>query len=402
MSSSTRVSTPSRGRFASKPYLLAACGAAIFTYQGGRDIVNVLLPAIQVDFGLSYTALGLVAASYDWGHASMLLLGGYLSDRYGKKRCLLIGLAWFILANASIGLSPSPWLLTGLRFATGVAFGTYFVAGNSLLAEAFVPSERGRAIGLHYAGGSAGRFIIPIVGGMITVSLGWQLAFLPLSLTAAVAAVLFLLLRSPAQVSLQATGSAWETLWKIVLRNRQVIKVSAIQFLVIFANMAVIFVPVYLVRTWNLAISEAAIYTGIAALAGIPASPIVGELSDRLGWNRVVMVTLAADGLLLGIFPFVAPGPVLVMVLLGLGIVNRSISVVLAVATRASEPSHRAMSLGLVNTVGLLSLTVLSVLGGYIADVVGLSATFLFIALVAVVSCAVLGTTKLGRLDLRW
>ncbi|HLB12701.1 MAG TPA: hypothetical protein VJO15_07060, partial [Dehalococcoidia bacterium] len=71
-------------------------------------------------------------------------------------------------------------------------------------------------------------------------------------------------------------------------------------------------------------------------------------------------------------------------------------------ATRASEPAQRGMSLGLVNTVGLISLTLVSVLGGYIADLAGLLATFLFMSLVAVAFCASLATTRLGRLELRW
>lgn len=396
------VSAPLRGLLASRSYLLASCGLAIFTYQGGRDIISVLLPAIQTEFGLSYTDLGLLAASYDWGHAIILLLSGYLSDRYGKARAILIGLAWFIVANAATGLSPSLWPLIGLRFAAGFAFGTYFVAGNSLLAEAFVPSERGRAIGLHYAGGSTGRFIIPVLAGVITASMGWRLAFLPLSLAGVAAAVLFLFLRGPASSPVQATGSAWESLWKKVLRNKELLKVCAVYSLIVFTNMEIIFIPVYLVRVWGLTISQAALYLGIAALVAIPSAPLLGELSDRLGWKKVVLAALAADGLLLALFPVAAPGPWLVVVLLGLGIVNRSISVTVALATRAAEPSQRGMSLGVVNTVGLVSLTVLSVLGGYIADLAGLSITFLFISVVALASCVLLGTTRLGRLELRW
>jgi MFS family permease len=375
---------------------------AIFTFQGSRDIVNVLLPAIQSDFGLSYTVLGLVAASYDWGHAALLLLGGYLSDRYGKARTILAGLAWFVIASAATGLAPTYWSLIGLRLATGFAFGAYFVAGNSLLAEAFAPSERGRAIGLHYAGGSAGRFAIPLLAGAITISAGWRFAFLPLSLAAVVAAILFFFLKRPSSSPAPAAVSVLDVIWRRLLRDRQMLRVTLIYALVIFTNFEIIFVPVYLVRNWGLPVFEAAAYLSIAALVAIPSAPLMGELSDRLGWRTVVTAALAGDVLLLGLFPFVPPGPLLVLALVCLGVANRSLSVSVALVTRASEPSTRGIARGVVNTVGIISLTVLSVVGGYVADVAGLASTFFMIAVVALAGCIALLTTRLGQLDLRW
>lgn len=180
------------------------------------------------------------------------------------------------------------------------------------------------------------------------------------------------------------------------------LKVCAIQFLVTFTNMAVVFVPLYLVRTWNMPISEAAIYVGIAAFMGIPGSPLVGELSDRLGWKNVVIVCLLVDSLLLAIFPLTAPGPALVAILAGFGVVNRCISVVLAVGTRASVPSERGISPGLINTLALIAMTLLSVLGGAIADAAGLVVTFLFISGVALLTCLAIGVTRLGKLELSW
>lgn len=386
----------------SKPYLLACCGMAIFTYQGGRDIISILLAAIQIDFNLNYTALGIIAASYDWGHVAILLMGGYLSDRYGKGRAIFVGLAWFIVANAATGLSSSPWPLIGLRFAAGFAFGTYFVAGNSLLAEAFAPSERGRAIGLHYAGGSGGRLVIPLLAGAITANSSWHLAFLPLSAAAAAAALLLLFLRLPISSPLPVPGSNWKAPWSKVLKNRALFKVSAISFLIMFANSEMVFIPAYLVRTWSLSIFQAALYLGITALVAVPGAPFLGELSDRLGWKKVLVGTLIADALLLALFPAAAPGIGLILVLLGLGIVNCSPYVVVALATRASEPSNRGISLGLFQTTALVSLTISSVLGGYIADLAGLSTTFLFISLVAFASTAILVMTKLGDLELKW
>ena len=385
-----------------KLYLLASGGMAIFTYQGARDMINVLLPAIQTDFGLNYTALGLLAASYDWGHAAVLLLFGYLSDRYGRVRAILVGLAWFVFATAATGLSPSSWSLIALRFTAGFAFATYFVAGNALVADAFPPSGRGRAVGLHYAGGSAGRLVLPLLAGAIAASAGWRVAFLPVSMAGVLALLMFFLVRGPSEPARDHEESPWGVVFGKVLRDKQLRKVTAIYALVVLTNTELVFVPVYLVRTWGLAIFEAAIYLGIAALVAVPSAALLGELSDRLGWKRVLVAALAVDGLLLGAFPFAAPGAALVAVMVGFGIVNRSLSVAVFLATRASEPAQRGMSLGLVNTVGLISLTLVSVLGGYIADLAGLLATFLFMSLVAVAFCASLATTRLGRLELRW
>ncbi len=132
-----------------KALILALCCAAQFMVVLDVAIVNVALPAIQVNLGMGQSALQWIVIAYGLLLGGFLLLGGRLGDLLGRRRVLLVGLAIFSGASLVAGLSESAGLLMAARAFQG--FGAALVAPSalSILAVTFAEGrERNWALGI--------------------------------------------------------------------------------------------------------------------------------------------------------------------------------------------------------------------------------------------------------------
>jgi len=100
---------------------LAAVGLATFMTALDNTVVNVALPSIQRDLGLSLPGLEWIASAYVLAFAGLLLAGGRLADLYGRRRLFLAGTALFTAASLASGLASSPAVLLAGRVARGGA-----------------------------------------------------------------------------------------------------------------------------------------------------------------------------------------------------------------------------------------------------------------------------------------
>lgn len=140
---------------------------------------NVAVPSIQKDLGTGIAGLSWVIDGYTLAFASALLLAGGLGDRLGARRVFSSGLVLFTVASLLCGLAPTVGLLIGARMLQGLGAALFMPSSLALLARAYPdPRERAHAIGLwsaltSIAGGSG-----PLVGGILTSTLGWRSIFL--------------------------------------------------------------------------------------------------------------------------------------------------------------------------------------------------------------------------------
>ena len=139
---------------------------------------NVALPDIGASLGAGFGELQWVLSAYALLLASLLLAGGSLGDRYGRKRFFVTGLGLFALASAACALAPSGIALIAARAAQGVAAAVLFPAGLALIAAEFEAGrERARAIGVWGASVSGAIAIGPLGGGLLVDHLGWRSIF---------------------------------------------------------------------------------------------------------------------------------------------------------------------------------------------------------------------------------
>ncbi|HET9691079.1 MAG TPA: MFS transporter [Acidimicrobiales bacterium] len=156
-------------------WVLAALALAQLMVVLDATVVNIALPSAQKALGFSTADRQWVVTAYSLAFGSLLLLGGRLSDLFGRRRMLVIGMVGFAAASAVGGAATGFGMLVAARAVQG-AFGAVLApAALSLLTTTFSdPRERGKAFGIYGAIGGAGGAVGLILGGALTQYLDWR------------------------------------------------------------------------------------------------------------------------------------------------------------------------------------------------------------------------------------
>ncbi len=141
-------------------------------------IVNVALPRIGREFGSSVAGLQWTVNAYTLTLAGLILLGGSLGDRYGRRRVFMIGVVWFALASALCGLAPDIVVLIGARALQGIGGALLTPGALAIIQTSFAPEDRSRAVGAWSGLGGVAGAVGPFVGGWLIAAAGWRWAFL--------------------------------------------------------------------------------------------------------------------------------------------------------------------------------------------------------------------------------
>lgn len=169
--------------------VITAAGSGLVLLEA--TVVNVALPALERGLDASLAGLQWTVNAFTLTLSALILLGGALGDRFGRRRVYLVGVVWFAVASLLCGVAPSlEWLIAG-RALQGIG-GALVVPGSLALIQAlYHPDDRARAIGwwsgMSGMAGAAG----PLVGGVLVDAAGWRWVFL---INIPIAAVLTLLL----------------------------------------------------------------------------------------------------------------------------------------------------------------------------------------------------------------
>ncbi len=155
--------------------ILAIVGTAQLMVVLDATVVNIALPSAQRALQFSNDNRQWIITAYALAFGSLLLLGGRLSDWFGRKWTLIAGLAGFALASAGGGAAQSFGVLVGARAVQG-AFGALLApAALSLLTTTFTnPVERAKAFGIFAAIAGSGSSIGLLLGGVLTQALSWR------------------------------------------------------------------------------------------------------------------------------------------------------------------------------------------------------------------------------------
>jgi EmrB/QacA subfamily drug resistance transporter len=139
--------------------------------------INVAMPFIAKEFGLSAVALGWVVTVYMLAAAMFLVPFGRLADLVGRKMIFALGIGVNIAGTVMGALAPSTFILILGRGIQGVGGAMIFGTGVAILTSVYPPGERGRALGLNTAAVYAGLSLGPVLGGFLVHAWGWRSIF---------------------------------------------------------------------------------------------------------------------------------------------------------------------------------------------------------------------------------
>ena len=155
-------------------------------------IVNVAAKHIGTDFHAGFAALQWVLNAYTLTLAALILLGGSLGDRLGRRRIFLIGVVWFAAASLVCALAPDVGVLVAARAVQGIGGALMTPGSLAIISSVFAPEDRAKAVGAWSGLSGVSTALGPLLGGWLVQSFSWRWAF-AINLPIAVAVVVIAL-----------------------------------------------------------------------------------------------------------------------------------------------------------------------------------------------------------------
>lgn len=166
--------------------LLATVLGSSLAFLDG-SIVNIALPAIERDLGSGVAGLQWTINAYTLTLAALILVGGSLGDRWGRKRVFLTGVIWFAVASLVCAAAPSIEALVAARALQGIGAALLTPGSLALISASMDEEDRGAAIGAWSGLAGVSTAIGPLVGGWLVEAVSWRAVFyLNLPLAAAI------------------------------------------------------------------------------------------------------------------------------------------------------------------------------------------------------------------------
>ena len=337
---------------------------------------------IRADFGLDYTQSGLVISAFTLFYGISQLPAGWLADRIGPRILITIGICGVALAGLFIGLSRNYVMLIIFMALMGILGGGYHPAAPPLISAAVDEKNRGRAMGIHMAGGSIPFFLAPLIAVALAAAWGWRASFIALALPTAIFGGIFYVLlgryeglgktaqhtKAPHRTDTAAPPGYAGRLVPFMI-------MSTITHAITFSVIA--FIPLFMIERFDFGQATAGAFLSIFYSAGPWASLLGGYVSDRFGSLRVVVTACLLSGPIIYLLTVIDYDIGIAVLLLVLGICNyvRTPVSEAYIVTRTIE-RHRSTVLGIYYFSCMEGGGVLTPLMGYFIDRYGMQTGF--------------------------
>ncbi|SAK56790.1 MFS transporter [Caballeronia ptereochthonis] len=374
--------------------LALLCAMSFILYL---DRVNLAAAAgpIKAELGLSNTTLGIAFSAFGYTYAIFQIIGGWLADRMGARRTLLICGSIWVVATIATGLVGGLASLCAARLLLGIGEGAALPAQARAIANWFQTKDRGFVQGITHSSSRLGNAVAPALVALLATLYSWRLSFIIVGvLTAAWIVVWVLYYRDdprahrgindtelallPAQIAGQSqTRTA--TPWRRILGRMS--PSIFVYFCQVWSNTLFFsWVPLYFLHGYGLNLKESAIFSSGVFLAGVVGDVLGGLLSDRV-LKRTGSLKLARQGVialsLIGAFVFMIP----VMMSRDLTVVTTCLSgaffmleltigPIWAVPMDVA-PQHAGTASGTLNTGAALATIISPVVFGAVIDATG-------------------------------
>jgi MFS transporter, DHA2 family, methylenomycin A resistance protein len=376
---------------------LAACTACAALLQLDGTLITVALPSVAHGLHVSTSSTSVVLSVYFAVYALLLIPGGELVDRFGARRVALVGLALFAAGAAAGALAGNFVALLVARALQGAGAGLVSPAALAGAVSGFPPERRGRALGIWGASAGMSNLLGPLLGGVLTVALGWRAdwwALVPLTIAAGVGIARVM------PTTVHADHGDNPALNRIVLAATLV---AGLTFAVMIG--AFYIVEQYLQRVAGFSALGAAGALVLVALLVGAAAPMAGRLVDRHGEQLPALMGFGASALglaVLGIPGMTLDGLITILPLIPVGLGLGMLFVPTSRAALNATPlaSHGRTS-ALLSVGRLLGATVGAGLAGIALSGTLTASTVHRTLLLSAMLCVVLGIPAATRLTPR-
>jgi len=371
-------------------WAIGAGHALTHTYTAA---LALLLPFIANDLRLTYSQIGLLIAVRQFMSAVVNLPAGMLVDTIGRRHLFmtiaLLGMAvlYFLLSTTS-----TFWIMVVCVALGGFGSFLWHPAAISSISDMY-PTRRGYGLAMHELGANVGDTLMPVLTGALLGLLTWRQV---ITLNVAIG-VLFgiLVLRVIAHARRRAPQGATRTLspsgylsgLRALTRNTNLMILAVVSGIRSFTQQGLqSFLPLYLVNELKHPAVVVGAYLSVVQLSGMVATPIAGSLSDRIGPKRVAAVGMLTTSLALAGFAAIDLGSAFVGALALVGFFTYSMRPALfRWAIGVAPRQYEGTTVGALFTTQARFSTMMPLVGGAIADRVGLIAVFYLIAVALVI-----------------
>jgi YNFM family putative membrane transporter len=358
--------------------VLAAATAGNFGQFGARVVLSPFVLAIAVDFGVTKGGVG-TGLTLMWATVALAQFpSGVLADRYGERRVMVTALGLTAVGSGLVAAAPAFPTFVLAAGALGVGAGLYFPVGTALLARRF--ENRGRALGIHSAGGPLAGLAVPVVATAVAARYDWRAGILTGGALAAVACCLVLVGVEPTPPT-RPDASVRKRLHPrsalALLRRPAVAYTTVVATLGMYTFQAFSsFFPTFLREYHRFGESEASLVFGVAFFLVAVGLPVVGNAADRFGNDVALVVTFlgTATG-----FAILLLAPTRAVVYVGAAVVGLALTWGGPLQSRFMSQfpaADRASGFGVVRTVFVLLGSVSNVATGALATHVGWKAAY--------------------------
>lgn len=382
--------------------LLAAVTAANFAQFGSRIVISPFVLVIVATFGTSKAEIG-AALTGMWAAVALLQFpGGLLADKYGEKRVILTSMGLTMVGSALVATAPTFPVFVLAVIAVGIGAGLYFPVGTALLTRRV--RRRGRAFGLHSAGGPFAGLVLPVVATAVALRYDWRAGIAVGGVVAALAFGLIARTVEPTPPTAPDVRIGRQLHPRHVLGRLSRPRVLFTTLLAVCGMYAfqafVSFFPAFLQEFHGLSRGASSLAMGVGFLLIAVVMPAVGHVGDRTDTDLAIAVPMLVAAFGLGLLLFDGGTAVFVAGALMLGTGLTWGGALQSRFMREFADHERGTGFGLVRTLMVLLGSVGNLVTGVLADVAGWPAAMGVVVALLVGAAGLVVGNRLGGFGL--